>query len=359
MYVTRLRLSNFRNYEMLDLKGFDPGVNVIRGANAQGKTNLLEAVFASANGKSFRFTQDRQFVREGQPSAYVATYYQAGGREHSIEMMIGSDRRKSCRVDGDPVRTIRETMGKLLVVSFSPEDIRTVNEGPQLRRNLLDMEISKIRPSYVDALKQYAKIIQAKNKVLKRPDDPSANKLIQVYNEQALPYIRVILKNRRRYVENLNDYVAEVQREISSGHEDVHLAYKAGLHEERIMEELEQHAEREKSAMCSIVGPHRDDLLITLNGTDVRQYASQGQLRSVMLSTKVACVRALRDATGHTPVLLLDDVFSELDSSRKTQLLGSLADMQVLITSADPGEVPLLKDYPQIAVEKGTAVPVQ
>lgn len=359
MQVTRLRLANFRNYEMLDLSGFAPGINVIRGPNAQGKSNLLEAVYASANGKSFRFTQDRHFVREGQDSCYIGTSFQMeDGTEHRIETLIGRDRRKSCRIDGEPVRTIRETIGRLLVVSFSPEDIRTVNEGPQLRRSLLDMEISKIRPSYVDALRQYAKIIQAKNKILKRPDDPSTDQLLRIYNEQLVPYVRVIVRNRRRYIEKLNDYVADVQRDISDGNEEVHLSYRAGICEDHPEEDLSQLIAREKAAMCSIAGPHRDDLLITLNGTDVRRYASQGQLRSVMLSTKVACVRALQDATGHTPVLLLDDVFSELDSTRKTQLLHALQDMQVFITSADPGEVPLLDQYPQIAVENGSAVPV-
>lgn len=359
MHVTRLRLADFRSYELLDLKGFSPGINVIRGPNAQGKTNLLEAIFTAANGKSFRFTQEKHFVRRGQQRAYIDASYQSAGAEHRIEVMIGSDRRKSCRIDGTPAKTIRETLGQLLVVSFSPEDIRTVNEGPQLRRSLLDLEISKIRPSYVDALRQYGKIIQEKNKVLKRRDDPSTDGLLRVYNEQAAPFIRLILRNRRRYVEELNSYVAQVQREISSGSEEVVLSYKAGLKEDRIEDELNALIEREKAAMCSISGPHRDDLLITLNGVDVRQYASQGQLRSVMLSTKVACVRALKNATGHMPVLLLDDVFSELDTSRKTNLLEALNDMQVFITSADPGEIPLLEKYPQIAVADGTAVPVR
>lgn len=357
MYITRVRLADFRNYETLDLTGFSPDINVICGSNAQGKTNLLEAIHVCANGKSFRLTQERNFVREAQSSAYLGITYRSDDREHRTEMMIGKDRRKSSRFDGSPLRTIREMIGNLLVVSFSPEDIRTVNEGPHLRRSLLDMEISKIRPSYVDALRQYAQIVQEKNRILKRPDDPQTATLLHVYNEQAVPYISIILRNRRKYVENLNKYVAEVHKEITSGKENVNLTYRAGLREDHILEDLGTLEKREKAAMCSIAGPHRDDLLITLNGRDVRQYASQGQLRSVMLSTKVACVRALKDATDHTPILLLDDVFSELDADRKASLINALRGMQVFITSADTRESPILDRYQQFEVNNGVVVP--
>lgn len=356
MQINRIRLVNFRNYEYLDLGGFGPGLNVIYGPNAQGKTNLLEAMYMSANGKSFRFSQERTFIRDGQDRAFVRTFYQDEEHDRVLEMMIGTNKRKSFKKDHQPVKTLREIIGNLLLVSFSPEDIRTAQEGPQLRRSMLDSEISKIRPSYVDALKKYGRIVQEKNKVLKRPDEPGADTLLKVYNEQALPYIQVILKNRRKYIENLNKYVSEVQKEISSGQEEVRLQYRAGLSEEHAAEELEAAVARDKAAFCSVAGPHRDDILITLNGRDVKQYASQGQIRSAMLSIKVACVRALHDVTDKTPILLLDDVFSELDSKRKRNLLGALSGMQVFLTTAEPAEAVLARNIPRIHVEDARAV---
>lgn len=355
MEITRIKLYNFRNYARLDLTDFAPGINVVCGDNAQGKTNLIEAVAVAANGKSFRPGAETSLVRGGTENAYIRIEYRDGGRRGALEAVILPDAKKSYKKDGAPVRTIKEIIGSLLTVSFSPDDIRIVREGPGLRRNLLDGEISKIRPTYVDALRKYARILQEKNKVLKKPDAPHAQELIDTYNAEAAPCIRVILRNRLRYIDKLNTYVAQAHREISGTDETIEIAYHATLAGKDVEAELKALQGRERQAYASVAGPQRDDVLFRINGRPVKSYASQGQQRTLMLAVKIACLRILRDVSGKMPVLLLDDVLSELDEERRRHLLGSLGDLQVFITTADPRDSTLIGAGRKIEVEDGQA----
>lgn len=355
MEITRIRLNNFRNYERLDLQGFAGGVNVICGENAQGKTNLIEAAAVAANGKSFRPGAEASLVRSGCESAYVRVEYREGRRRGVLEAGILPDGRKSYRKDGAAVRTIKEIIGSLLIVSFSPDDIRIVREGPGLRRNLLDSEISKIRPTYVDSLRKYARILAEKNKVLKHPDAPHARELIAAYNAEAAPCIGVIQRNRLKYIEKLNAYVAAAHREISGSDEQIEIAYHATLAGEDIEAELNALGGRERLAFSSVAGPQRDDVLFRLNGQPVKSYASQGQQRTLMLAVKIACLRILRDVSGKMPVFLLDDVLSELDVDRRRNLLDSLRGLQVFITTADPRDSEIAGASKKIRVMSGQA----
>ncbi|MBD5561021.1 MAG: DNA replication/repair protein RecF [Clostridia bacterium] len=355
MEITRIRLYNFRNYARLDLSGFSSRVNVVYGENAQGKTNLIEAAAVAANGKSFRPGAETSLVRGGAESAYVRVEYREGGRRGSIEAAILPDGRKSYKKNGSAVRTIKEIIGTLLTVSFSPDDIRTVREGPGLRRNLLDSEISKIRPTYVDALRKYARLLAEKNKVLKKPDAPHAEELIATYNAEAAPCIRIILRNRLKYIAKLNAYVEQVHKEISGSDERIEIAYHSTLPGEDIEAELRALSHRERLAYASVAGPQRDDVIFTINGRPVKSYASQGQQRTLMLAVKIACLRILRDVSGKMPVFLLDDVLSELDEERRRNLLGSLQDLQVFITTADPRDSALIGAGSRIEVKAGAA----
>lgn len=356
MEITRIKLHNFRNYEHLDLRGFSGGINVIAGENAQGKTNLIEAIAVAANGKSFRPGAEYSLVRAGAENAYIRIEYRDGRRRGTLEAVIRPDAKKSYKKDSTAVRTIKEIIGSLPAVSFSPDDIRIVREGPGLRRNLLDSEISKIRPTYVDALRKYARILAEKNKVLKSPDAPHAAELVNTYNAEAAPCIRVILRNRLRYIEKLNTYVAKAHREIAGTEEEITIRYHATLAGEDIEAELGALHSRERQAYASVAGPQRDDVIFEINGRPVKSYASQGQQRTLMLAVKIACLRILRDVTGRMPVFLLDDVLSELDADRRRNLLGCLGDLQVFITSADPRDSALIGAGKTIAVESGHAV---
>ncbi len=336
MRVTRLKLIHFRNYEQLNI-GFYPGINVLYGKNAQGKTNILEAIHICANGKSFRVSADSKTVMEGKDGAYLYAEY-ADRHERSVEVLIAKDKKKSLKIDGIPATNVKDLLGKLYVVVFSPEDMKTAKEAPSLRRAFLDGEISKIRPSYVDALKQYTKIISEKNAALRRRDDKNLKHIMEAYNAQLAGYIRVILKNRKAYVNKLNEFVARTHHAISGGKEEISIVYRETIPEGDIKGTLDRLLSKEMMEGSCAAGPHRDDLDIQLNKRDIRVFASQGQLRTLMLAIKTACLNILAESTGQTPVLLLDDVFSELDATRKHNLLKHLKDIQVFITTADETE---------------------
>ena len=212
-------------------------------------------------------------------------------------------------------------------------------EGPSLRRGFLDGEISKIRPSYVDALKKYTEIIAEKNAVLRARRIDQMEMVLEAYNDQLENYIKIILKNRKAYVDKLNEYVKKTHREISGGKEKICIRYKETIPEGRIRETLQKLVKKEIADFGCAAGPHRDDIDITINDKDVRVYASQGQLRTLMLAIKTACLKILNESTGEMPVLLLDDVFSELDDTRKKNLLTALKGIQVFITTAGKEQI--------------------
>ncbi len=336
MYIKSIRLTNYRNYEKLNLAGITAGTQFVLGKNAQGKTNLIEAINICANGKSFRVQSDAKTIRHGEACAYICVEYERAGRSHTIEALVEKSR-KSFKVDGLPVKNIKDMLGNLLVVVFSPEDIKTAKESPGLRRAFLDGEISKIRPSYVDALKKYSSIIAQKNALLRRRS-PQAADMLAAYNAQLAGYIKIILKNRIAYVARLNEAVAATQAAISGGNEAVEIRYRPGISPDDIPGQLERLIPREIEDMSVQTGPHRDDLEMRLNGVDIKGFASQGQLRTLMLAIKLACLNILEESSGHRPILLLDDVLSELDDARAQNLLKELHGIQCFITAAQPVE---------------------
>ncbi|MEG0595128.1 MAG: DNA replication/repair protein RecF, partial [Christensenella sp.] len=333
MHISRLKLIHFRNYEQLNIE-FYPGINVLYGKNAQGKTNILEAINICANGKSFRVSPDTKTITEGKEGAYLYTEY-IEKEKRSVEVLIARDKKKSIKVDGIPAKKLKELLGNMYVVVFSPEDMKTAKEAPSLRRAFLDGEISKIRPSYVDALKQYTKIIAQKNAALRHKTDKNLKNILSAYNEQLCGYIKIILKNRKAYVKKLNECVASTHRAIAGNDENITIEYKETIPENDIEGALARNIGREISDGCTSAGPHRDDMEILINKKDIRVFASQGQLRTLMLAIKTACLKILAESTSCVPVLLLDDVFAELDAIRKENLLNTLKGIQVFLTTAD------------------------
>ncbi len=354
MYITKIKLVNFRNYEKLNLQEIGQGLQVVYGKNAQGKTNLIEAIHICANGKSFRVSGDAKTIGFGGESAYILVEYVRGGRKNTMEALI-EKYRKSFKVNGLPVKNIKDMLGNLLVVVFSPEDLKTAKESPGLRRAFLDGEISKIRPSYVDALKKYSSIIAQKNALLRRRNSTGIPDLLAAYNDQLAGYIKIILKNRISYVKKLNDFVKETHLQISGGSEKIEIKYRAGIVQENVAAQLERLMSREIEDFACNTGPHRDDLDIRVNDKDVKSYASQGQLRTLMLAIKLACLKILEESAGHKPILLLDDVFSELDELRKQNLLRQLCNMQTFLTTAQQIDASELPQTSEILVKNGHA----
>jgi len=335
MEIKSLFLKNFRNYETAEVRDFLPGLNVFTGKNAQGKTNIIEAFTFLASGKSFRTTKDVCAVREGSSEAYARASFFDGGVTKSVEMLLSAGRKKAFKISGLPVRKMSELYHALTVVVFSPEDHKIVKEAPDLRRRFLDEEICKIRPSYLDALKNYNKLLREKGAALRRPDADRA--LLDAYNRQMSPLIAVMVKNRESYLAKLTQSIKEVLQTMELG-DGISFSYRSTLPKDGIDAALQKAMQREIAERQCLLGPQRDEVVIKVNNREAKYYASQGQIRLIMLATKISAVRIIEEATGKVPVLLLDDVFSELDEARKNWTIKNLTGMQVFITTADEGE---------------------
>lgn len=335
MVIESLFLRNFRNYEKLEITDFSSELNVIAGKNAQGKTNIIEAISYIASGKSFRSSRDAFAIREGQNEAYVRAVYSENGLRRNVEMLLQKGRKKAFKIGGESVKKMSELYHALSVVIFSPEDLKIVKESPQLRRHFLDEEICKIRPSYLDALKKFQNILSEKSAALRQYKENSA--LVDAYNEQLAGYIAVILKNRESYCEKLTENIGSVLVTMELG-EKIEFKYLPTIQKDNIAPALQKIKEREIFEKQCLIGPQRDEVGITVNGKEAKFYASQGQIRLVMLATKIAAVRIIQQSTGRVPVLLLDDVFSELDQDRKAWAVRNLKGMQTFITTANVAE---------------------
>lgn len=337
MIIEKLVLKDFRNFSSLVFDDLSPAVNLLVGENAQGKTNLIEAVNYLSCLKSFRGAGEAQLIREGCKSAYLAVSYRMASHGGKVEAALFSGEKRSVKVGGIPIRRVGELMGVINTVVFAPEDLKTVKESPSLRRRLLDMEISKIRPLYYADLQRYAICIKQKNRLLKeqRVDDA----LLDTFNETAAEAGAKIIRRRAKFVEMLAKEAAAIHAQLTDGGEKLEISYKGCVEGENLQEalihKLAENREREKELRVSLIGPHREDLSIQVNGRDSKLYSSQGQQRTAMLSIKLACAQIAWHSTGERPVILLDDVFSELDISRRERLLSIIKKNQVFITSTD------------------------
>ena len=338
MQVTDVRLVNFRNYASLSLHP-DSGLCVLTGENAAGKTNVLESIFLCALGRSHRTSRDAELIREGEEGAYVGLTLRTLGGTRSIEARLRSGERKKLAVDGAPLTRSGELMGCLNVVMFAPEDLQLVKDGPAERRRFLDMEISQRKPKYYYALQQYNLALRQRNALLKDTGMNVAPGAIDPWNEQLAVLGAGIALERAEHAARLSDVARTLHETLSDGQEQLTLTYQPNLPLDdptRVIDAarvlLEQSVERDVYRGFTTVGPHRDDLGLSLNGRDARVYGSQGQQRTVVLSMKLAELEILRQDRGEPPVLLLDDVFSELDKRRQQMLVIAVQGCQTFLT---------------------------
>lgn len=336
MEIKGIKLNNYRNYASLSLRP-DEGLCVLTGENAAGKTNVLEAIFLSALGRSHRTTRDAELIRAGEAGAYVGVNVSTLGGMRRIETRIPANERKKVSIDESPLARSGELLGCLNVVMFAPEDLSIVKDGPGERRRFLDMMISKLRPSYYYALQRYNAALRQRNALLK---DPSATpKLLEPWDDQLAMLGSGIMLSRAEQTEKLADIGETLHDALSDGRESLGIAYRPNLSCEdaaqladTLRDALYEASERDFRYGSTTVGPHRDDVLLTVNDIDVRTFGSQGQQRTTALSLKMAELELLHDATGDMPVLLLDDVFSELDKQRQRMLIEAVQGCQTFLT---------------------------
>ncbi len=370
MLCKKVELQNFRNAEC-ETVTFDSGINVLHGENAQGKTNLLEAIYYVSLGKSFRGSKDAEIIRFGEEYAAISLDFIAQGREQNVTMRFSDNARQKKTVthNGVKITKLSELVGEFRAVLFSPDHLQMIKDGPSLRRNYLDVAISQLRPMYLHSLQKYNKILLNRNKLIKNAEEDRAtfDSTIDFWSAQLAHEAAIIAKARAEYVQKSGDIIAEFYRRMcqsgeidetpeliyaGSAKQDGELYFDTEVTERNFLRLLTDFHEREIAAGSTLYGIHKDDIIINLNGKNTRLYSSQGQQRSLALAMKLAEGEICRMDCGEYPVFLFDDVFSELDSIRRKNLLREIADRQVIITSCE-SDMDFDIPYRRIEVTKG------
>ena len=350
MIIEKLTLRNFRNYEDTVLTPHE-GVNLFFGANGSGKTNLLEAIHYCALGKSHRISGDHSVVRIGESFAVCGVSVSTGGvrREITVRLVPNEVNKKVILLDQKPIRRFSDMMGCLQCVIFSPEDLGLIREGPSLRRRYLDMMISQVNRGYFIALQKYRSGLEQRNALLKtmRQNASDYTGMLEVFEQAMAAPAAVIVAARKKVIAMLAELAAETYRGISGREKE---EFQAGYHsafretenvEEEFIRLMRENREEDLRLGVTSAGPHRDDLSLSLNRKNMKVFASQGQIRTAALSLKLAQMKALRAMSGEAPVLLLDDVMSELDRDRRTRLVKEISDYQTFITCTDESDLEL------------------
>ena len=333
MVIRSLKLKNYRNYDLLDMT-FDPKTNILYGDNAQGKTNILEALYLTGTTKSHRGTKDRDMIQFGHDESHLETVVEKKGAAFQIDMHLKKNSPKGIAIDKIPIRRASELFGIVQFVFFSPEDLNIIKEGPAGRRRFIDLELSQLDKIYLSNLSNYNRIINQRNSLLK--DLYGQEHLIEtldIWDMQLAEYGTRILERRREFVEQVNEIISDIHYKLTGGRERIRLTYEESTGSLTFEQALRKYRERDIRMKSTTVGPHRDDLCFLNNGEiDIRKFGSQGQQRTAALSLKLSEIELVKKIINDTPILLLDDVLSELDKHRQNYLLESIHDIQTVIT---------------------------
>ena len=332
MYITEVSLQNFRNLAQLKIEPSE-GINVIYGSNAQGKTNFLESLYFCAMGRSLRGKSDQQLIRFEEEESHIRMLVQRKQRYDRIDVHLKKDEKKGIAVNGLPVRKLGDLFGTLYAVIFSPEDLSLVKDGPAERRRFLDMELCQLSKVYYYDLQQYYRILKQRNNLLKEiQKKPALQETLFVWDDQLAEYGERIIAARKRFLFRLDEIAAEKLSQLTGGKDHLQTIYKPNCEAGTLAEKLQKNIDRDIYFGSTQSGPHKDDILFSIDGREVKVYGSQGQQRTTALAARLAEIDLIREETGEEPVLLLDDVFSELDENRQKFLLQSIEGLQAFVT---------------------------
>lgn len=358
MNIESIRLINFRNYKSLTIK-LNKQINIFIGNNAQGKTNLLESIYMCATGRSFRTNRDKEIINLNKEEAYIGANIKINNYERFIELKMERDKPKTIRVNKIALKNYKELNSGLNVVVFSPDDLKLVKDGPGERRNFLDLSISQIKPVYKHNLNRYNKILFQRNNLLKsKKPKTEIISLLEIFDLQLANVGTEIILERMKFIKELSSMANDIHNNLTFGKENLNLKYISNIDlnqkykknlEKNFLRKIEQNLDRDFKIGTTGIGPHRDDMEISINDMDARTYGSQGQQRTIVLSLKLSEVEIIKEDRGTYPVLLLDDVFSELDGDRRKYLTRSFNNMQTIITSTDVLDLDKLNE-----IEKST-----
>ena len=332
MFIKSLKLKDYRNYDLLNLE-FDKATNIFYGDNAQGKTNILEAVYLSGTTKSHRSSKDRDLIRFQCEESHIETVVVKNGVPYQIDMHLKKNSPKGIAINRIPIKKATELFGLMNFVFFSPEDLNIIKNGPSERRRFMDLELSQLDKLYLKDLTSYNRIVNQRNKLLKDASfQPSLLDTLDIWDMQLISYGKKIIFRRKQFIQEVNEIIEEVHSKLTGGKEKIILSYESGCGTLSLEESVLRNRERDIKMKSTSAGPHRDDICFRIGDIDIRRFGSQGQQRTAALSLKLSEIELVKKIIKDTPVLLLDDVLSELDKNRQNYLLDSIHDIQTLIT---------------------------
>ena len=332
MIIKSLELADFRNYDSLHID-FSRGTNILYGDNAQGKTNILEAIYLSATTKSHKGSKDKDIVNFEKEESHIRTYLEKDDIDIRIDMHLRKNKSKGIAIDGQKIKKAAELLGLLNVVFFSPEDLSIIKNGPSERRRFVDMELCQLDQFYLYNLNHYNKIVNQRNKLLKDMYfNPSLRDTLNIWDSQLISFGSKIIERRQLFINQLNEIIFDIHKKLSGGKEDLVIQYEPDVVIEEYEKSLTINQDRDIKLKQTTTGPHRDDFSFIVGDVDIRKFGSQGQQRTAALSLKLSEIELVKKMTKDNPVLLLDDVLSELDSNRQNYLLSTIGDIQTIIT---------------------------
>lgn len=332
MIIKSLELKNYRNYESLFME-FDEGTNILYGNNAQGKTNILEAIYVCATTKSHRGSKDREIIHFNSEDAHICMKIDRKKVPHKIDMHLKRSKTKGAAIDGLIVKKSSELLGVVNVVFFSPEDLGIIKNGPAQRRRFIDLELCQLDKIYLHHLTNYNKVLNQRNNLLRQlAFNPELKDTLDVWDMQLVNFGRQVIEGRMEFIDDLNRIIGPIHYKLSGGSEHLTLVYEPDVSLDDFEQVLISKRDSDIRIKTSSVGPHRDDINFMVNGIDIRKYGSQGQQRTAALSLKLAEIELVKQKIHDTPILLLDDVLSELDSFRQNYLMECIKDIQTVIT---------------------------
>lgn len=332
MIIKSIELCNFRNYEREEFQ-FHEGTNVLYGDNAQGKTNVLEAIFVGGTTKSHKGSKDADMIMKGKEESHIRYFVEKNDCTFKVEIHMKRGKAKGIAIDGLPITSSKDLMGLCNIIFFSPEDLSIIKDGPEQRRRFMNMELCQLNKAYLYYLTQYKKVLKQRNILLKQiQKNESLKNTLEIWDNQLVEYGTKIIKIREEFVDEIGRIMKEKHRNLTGGQEEIEVNYKPNCQSQDLGRRLFMEGDRDVLLGTTTVGPHRDDMIFYIGGQEIKTYGSQGQKRTAALSLKMAEIEIVENKIGEKPILLLDDVLSELDRSRQNYLLENIKGIQTIIT---------------------------
>ena len=351
MWIKNIKIKNFRNYNQEEIN-LEKNINIFYGKNAQGKTNIIEAIFLCSLGKSFRAKKDNEMIKLNEENAIVEIEYEKSDRDGKIKIEIGN--KKNIYLNGIKIKKLSELLGNLNIVIFTPDDINILKGGPQNRRRFLDIMISQLRPNYMHILNLYIKTMEQRNNYLRQiKEEHKDENLLEIWDEKLAEYAIKIYEYRKEFIEKIIKKLDIIHKNITNEEEQIELEYVTECDsKEKYLKLLKERRKLDIIKGFTTKGVHRDDFMIYINKKDIKIFGSQGQNRTAMLSLKLAELQVIYDEIGEYPILLLDDFMSELDKTRRKNFLENIEGTQVIITGTEKLDIENLK-YLEYNVSNG------